>query len=128
MKRRLDAVASPRQAADLRSATYILMGLRYDDEALIRTLLGGVASMKESVTYQAIVREGKAEEARRMLLLVGRRKFGDPSPEVQAALDGLVDVNRLEELTVQVIDVAGWHDLLGLPAPQRQSNRRKGKS
>jgi len=45
--------------------------------------------MKESTTYQAIVREGReegrdegrTEEARRMLLLVGETKFGRPEPQ-----------------------------------------------
>jgi hypothetical protein len=143
VKERLKVAASPRRTAELWVATYILMGLRYGEEQT-NSLLQGVFSMKESVTYQAILREGKAEgivegeakgeakgearEARKMLLLVGRKKFGNPSPEVQASLDALVDVKRLEELTVRVIDAAGWQDLLGLSAPRQHSNRRKRSS
>lgn len=105
----------------------ILMGLRYE-RAVIQTLLHGVLTMKESVIYQAILEEGKADEARRMLLLFARDKFGEPPAEVQAALDAVVDVNRLEELAPQVMHVASWHELLGLPAPQRRSPRRRSSS
>jgi len=45
------------------TATDILMGLRYDQE-IIESLMQGVTSMKESVTYQAIVREGMLEGMR----------------------------------------------------------------
>jgi hypothetical protein len=117
MKQRLDREVSPGQAAELWSATYILMGVRYAD-ALIETVLQGVLAMEESVTYQKIIRKGKAEgkveEARRLLLMLGRDQFGEPPAEVQAALDAVTDVNRLEELTVRLRHVSGWQDLLGL--------------
>jgi hypothetical protein len=116
MKVRLDREVTPSQAAELWSATYILMGVRYDD-ALIDTLLQGVLAMEESVTYQKIIRkgkaEGKAEEARKILLLLGRDHFGEPSAEVQAVLDALTDVQRLEELALRVHHVGSWQELLG---------------
>jgi hypothetical protein len=132
VKRRLERDAAPGAAADLWSATFILMGLRYE-QALIQQLLQGVRAMKESVTYQAILQEGKAEgkaegraeEARRMLLLLGRERFGEPPPEVQTALDAVANVSRLEELALQVRHVASWQELLGRPAPRRRSARRK---
>jgi hypothetical protein len=135
MKQRLAREVPPGQAAELWSAAYILMGLRYE-QALIQTLLQGVITMKESVTYQAILSEGKAEgkakglteEARKILLLLGRDQFGEPSAEVRAALDALADVNRLEELTVGLKHAASWHDLLGLPGPRRRSPRKKPSS
>ncbi|MBY0525752.1 MAG: hypothetical protein K2R98_20270 [Gemmataceae bacterium] len=127
MKQRLDQLPR-REAADLWSAAYILMGLRYE-RALIRTLLQGVVSMQESVTYQAIVEEGeakgiakgkaegKAEEAQRILRLLGRDQFGEPPAEVQVILGTLNDLHRLEELTLRVRHAANWHELLGLPGP-----------
>ena len=61
--------------------TYVLMGLRYN-RALAAELLKGVREMEESVTYQEIIRKGKAEglteEARRILLRMGTKAFGDP--------------------------------------------------
>jgi len=41
------------------TATYVLMGLRYD-LALAGELLKGVLAMEESVTYQEIIRKGEA--------------------------------------------------------------------
>jgi hypothetical protein len=142
MKRRLDPTPS-RERAQLWSATYILMGLRYE-RALIQRLLRGVVTMKESVTYQAILEEGeaigeargeakgkaagKAEEARRILLLLGCDQFGEPAANVRAALDALADVNRLEELTVRLKHAASWQELLRLAGPRRRSPRRKPSS
>jgi len=120
MKERLDREAPQGQAAELWSATYILMGVRYE-QALIQTLLQGVIAMKESVTYQAILREGKAEglaegqakEARRILLLQGRSRFGEPTPEVAAALNSVADVEKLEQLSIRLLQVSSWQELLG---------------
>jgi hypothetical protein len=143
MKQRLGRGVPAGQSAELWSATYILMGLRYE-QPLIRTLLQGVKAMKESVTYQAILEEGKAEgerrgkvegeargkaeEARRILLLLGCDKFGEPSANVRADLDKLDDVNRLEELTLHLKQAASWQELLDLPGPRRRSPRRKPSS
>jgi hypothetical protein len=119
ISRRLSREAPRRLAGELWSATFILMGLRYE-QAMIQRLLHGVLAMKESVTYQAIIREGLAEgetkgriaEARKILLLLGRDRFGDPPAGVQAKLDAVDDVDRLEQLTVQVQHVASWKELL----------------
>jgi hypothetical protein len=120
MRERLDREVPPEQVRVMWSATYILMGLRYSD-ALIDSLLQGVMAMEESVTYQKIIKKGEAlgkalgkvEEARRLLLLQGRNRFGETSPEVQSALDALTDVNHLEELSVRLLHVASWQELLG---------------
>jgi hypothetical protein len=131
MKRRLDREEPARQV-ELWSATYILMGLRYE-RALVQILLRGVRSMKESVTYQAILEEGEAkgeakgklEGTRNLLLLQGRDRFGEPPPEVVAALAALTDVGRLEELGVRLLRTSSWQDLLGLTGPARRGRGRK---
>jgi hypothetical protein len=112
MKRRFDQ-EPPRLAAELWSAAYILMGLRYE-RALVQRLLQGVIHMKESVTYQAILEEGlkegltegklkgkiegKIEEARNILLLQGHSRFGPPPSDAVAAINALTDVRKLEQL------------------------------
>jgi predicted transposase YdaD len=115
MKQRLDREVTRSEAAELWSATFILMGLRYAD-ALIEALLQGVLAMEESVTYQKILHkgraEGQAEEARRLLLLVGRDQFGEPSAEVQVALERIADVGRLEALNLGLRHVSSWEELL----------------
>jgi hypothetical protein len=131
MKRRLGREVPPSVAAELWSAAYILMGLRYE-QALVQKLLQGVMAMKESVTYQAILEEGRLkgelEEARKVLLLQGRSRFGEPSAEALAAVNGLTDVQKLEELTVRLLQATTWHDLLGLNGPSRRGRGRKKTS
>ena len=130
MKQRLEREAPPRQAADLWSAAYILMGMRYE-RALVQRLLQGVLTMKESVTYQAIIEEGEAKgeakEARKMIFLQGRSKFGKPSAEAEAALNALSDVSQLEALGVRLLRASSWEELLGLNGPSRRGRGRKKK-
>jgi hypothetical protein len=69
--------------------------------------------MEESTTYQGIVRRGRAEEARRMLLLQGEAKFGPPDAAARAALERISDVAQLEELGVHLVKVGSWPELFG---------------
>jgi predicted transposase YdaD len=63
MSQRLDCDV-PRPVADsLWTATLILLGLEYE-QAFAKQLLRGVGSMKESVTYQAILEEGREKGLR----------------------------------------------------------------
>ncbi len=117
-------------AAKLWTASYLLMGLRYPDE-LIANLLEGVQAVKDSTTYQKILRDGRAEglvegrmeglaegrtaEARRMLLFQGTIRFGAPDDAARAALEDISDIDRLEELGKCVLDadVRDWNSWLG---------------
>jgi hypothetical protein len=60
MSERIHTEATPEEAGTLRTATDVLMGLRYP-RILAAQLLQGVLGMKEPATYQAIVEEGRAE-------------------------------------------------------------------
>jgi hypothetical protein len=131
MKQRFDREA-PSQSKGLWSAVYILMGLRYES-AIVQSLLRGVVNMKESSTYQAILEEGKAEgiaqgeakEARRMLLLQGRDRFGEPSAKIVALLDAVTDLDRLEALGLRLLHVKTWEELLGMNGTTRHSRGRR---
>ncbi len=113
----------PARAAKLWTASYLLMGLRYPDE-LTEKLFEGVQAVRESTTYQKILRDGRAEgrteghieEARRMLLRLGTKRFGTPEAAVLAALENIGDVGRLEDLGDRILDpdVRDWNGLLGL--------------
>jgi predicted transposase YdaD len=116
------------------TAIYVAMGLRYE-RSLVNQLLQGVHEMEESVTYQAIIEKG-FEKGERLglekglksaLLIVGRRRFGEPGQKVQAALDQLHDGAALEQLLDQAESATSWHALVGLPAPRR-TRRRKTNS
>ena len=89
--------------------------------------------MEQSATYQAIVRrgreegreEGRAAEARRMMLLQGEAKFGPPDAAVRTALEKISDLAQLEALGVRLLSAASWQELFALPTPRRRSGRRK---
>jgi predicted transposase YdaD len=126
MEERIEREAAPEDAGALWTATYVLMGLRYNRE-LTAALLRGVRAMKESVTYQAILEEGRevgielgreegreegrVQEARALLLRLGQRRFGAPSAEAQAALAAAA-IERLEALSERLLDAESWEELL----------------
>ncbi len=142
MQQRLDREATRSQAARLWTATYLLMGLTYPDE-LIDRLLEGVQNMAESVTYQKILRqgraegrnegrneglaegrnegraegrnEGRAEGVKRAIKRIGSRRFGPLDPTAEAALDTIIDLEKLDDLAVRVLEVNGWDELLRSP-------------
>lgn len=116
MESRIDAEATnDTEAGELWTATYVLLGLRYP-EAFNAQILQGVRRMKESVTYQAILREGalqgKIEEAQRMMLRAGLRRLGPPTPEAEAKVMAVASVTQLEMLLDRVFDVETWDELL----------------
>jgi predicted transposase YdaD len=94
--------------------------------------------MKESVTYQAILEEGEARgvvkgealgalaEAKRILVLQGTNRFGPPDERTQAAVEGISDLPRLEELSVRLLSASSWQELLGRRAARRRNGRRTG--
>lgn len=114
------------EAGSLWTATYVLMGLRYE-QALINQLLQEVIAMEESVTYQAIVakgeRQGALREARRTILLLGRERFGAAGTSVTSAIEAIDDLERLEQLSIRLLQAESWKELL--PAPQPTSRQAK---
>src|SRR5262249_25063201 len=132
---RLVAPGARPQAPELWAAAYVLLGLRYDKE-FARAILREVLGMKESTTYQAIVAEGlaegrvqgRAEEARRVLLLPGGGQVRAPADATtRAAVEAIGEVERLEELIRRVSRVGSWQELLAAAARPRGHGRRKGK-
>ena len=61
--------------------------------------------------------EGCAEEARKLLLRLGRKHLGSPDTAVQAEVENLSDLDRLEALLDRVTEVKTWAELLGQPVP-----------
>jgi hypothetical protein len=110
--------ARGREAAR-RASAFSLMGLRYAEQ-IAAQVYAGITAMEESVTYQAIIRkgmekgivEGKLQEGKRLLLLLGQNRFGAPDAEVRAAVEALTDLERVEWLSQRLLDVSGWHELL----------------
>lgn len=123
MADRINSEPRPR-AAKLWTAPFLLMGLRYPEE-LSNQLLEGIQTMRESTTYQAILREGRQEGViegriegeRRLLLRLGTKQFGPPDAATVAAIEGIQDPNRIEAIGDRILDadVHGWDDLLREP-------------
>jgi hypothetical protein len=115
MEDRLRQEAPPEEADKLRTAAFVLMGLRYSPQ-VAEQLFRGVTSMEESSTYQSIVAKGVAKgelgEARKILLRLGGRRFGPPDLQTIATIDSLIDVKHVEELTDRILDVSSWQELL----------------
>jgi predicted transposase YdaD len=124
MKQRLSGPRAPRRAADVWAATYVLLGLRYSDE-LAHALFEEVLGMEESATYRAIVRRGRAEEARHVLLLQGETKFGPADAPTRGAIEAMNDLPGLEALAVRLLSADSWQELLAPPPPRRRTSRRR---
>jgi predicted transposase YdaD len=115
----------------LLTATSISTGLRYRREQ-VAGLIEGVANMilmhtkaiEESRVYQDLFAKGraegeaageakgKAEEARKILLRRGRKRLGEPDARVQAEIEAIAEVERLEALLDRVLDASSWDELL----------------
>ncbi len=48
----------------------------------------------------------------RMLLRLGTKQFGSPSPELESQVRAIHDLIRLEELIEQIQNAQSWDDLL----------------
>jgi hypothetical protein len=126
MKARLGPKVPRQKRKELWSATSILMGLCFE-LAEIESLLQGVVEMEQSVTYQAILNRGKAEEARKMLLIFGRTRFGEPAATELEALNAITEVGRIEKIAERLQDAANWRELLG-PISSSRTPRRKSST
>jgi predicted transposase YdaD len=139
MDARLTREAPPEIVPELWASTLILMGLRYHAD-VGRHVLRRVRQMRESTTYQAILEEGReegearglarglergmerglergleygrAQEARRLILLFGEARLGPPDAAVRARLDALTDADRLDQLAERLLSVTSWPELL----------------
>lgn len=76
-------------------------------------------AMEESVTYQAILRKGRAEgrivEARQLLLRMGQKCLGPAGPQTVAVIEAIAELERVELLVDHLLDVSSWGELLATP-------------
>ena len=123
---RIEVEAPEGQAPILLTASLVLSGLRVSRERAVE-LFQGVQKMRDSTTYQMILDEGRAEglikgeekgraeEARKLLLLLGLKPLGEPDATVRAAVQAITEVERLELLIQRLGEVKNWQELLQTP-------------
>jgi hypothetical protein len=135
---RLAVEGSPEQAKEVLAAIFVTLGLNHPRD-FIKQLFQGVRGMKESSTYQMILEEGEAkgreegreegkaqgkvEEARKILLRLGRKRIGAPDQATLAAIECITDEDVLEHMIDRLDDATSWTDLL----QARTSTRGKGR-
>jgi hypothetical protein len=96
----------------------------------LRTFREGGTTMRESTTYQAILREGRQEGIivgraegimegriegeRRLLVRQGTKRFGVPDAATVTAIEAIEDLDRFEALGDRILDagIQSWDDLL----------------
>jgi hypothetical protein len=60
-------------------------------------------------------REGQVEALRKVLLRLGSPKYGLPGTDIEAALAGITDVERLESMVNRLGKATSWQELLDTP-------------
>lgn len=119
MRRRIESEATPKEIGELLTASGILMGLRYKAD-VIKKLMQGVIQMKESSFYQMILDEGREEgsikgeanEARKVILRIGRKRFGEPNAATSSQIEDIESLEKLEMLIDRLLEVESWGELL----------------
>ncbi|HEY1859439.1 MAG TPA: DUF4351 domain-containing protein, partial [Gemmataceae bacterium] len=55
--------------------------------------------------------KGEIEEAKKILVLLARKRFGEPPAQALAAIAAVSDVKKLEDLSVRLLGATSWQDL-----------------
>ena len=106
LEERLSQEATSSDADFLRTATHVLMGLRYPREFVESFMSSNVLEL--SSTYQGIL----ADEARVLVLRLGRKRLGEPSASQLAQVEALQDREHLEALAERLLEAETWDELL----------------
>jgi hypothetical protein len=107
---RLQQVPDRSTADQLLATAFMLSNLRYDDMT-IQEMMSDVEKMKEIPAFRIMYDEGREEEARSLLIRLGRRRLGNPSPSIQSQIAAMTDVKALEDLMEQLMTATSWKEL-----------------
>jgi hypothetical protein len=103
-----------------------LAGMRLDLDIVetMRRRLRSMNLLKDSSFYQVLLKEGRElglqegerlgqiKEARKLIIRLGRIRFGRLARENRAVLEAIDDLERLERLSEKVLTATSWADLL----------------
>jgi hypothetical protein len=98
----------------LLTSAFVLSGLRVSREMAVQ-LFRGVPAVEESTTYQYILEQGAVRNARKVLLQLGRERFGPPDEATTTLINGISDPERLDRMTGRFLRVSSWRELLETP-------------
>ena len=86
-------------------------------DELFRKVLGLRVNLdvESNAFIQYFVDKGRTEESAKILLRLGRIRFGPPPGQGKATLAGITNLNRLEELGDRLFEVSSWDELLAAP-------------
>lgn len=102
-------------AKELYGSTFVLCGMRHQPAHIAEIYRSLSMTLEDSTTYQWIlekgVAQGRSQEARRLLLAQGRRKFGFVQ-QAETILQAIDDSERLERMADRIFDASNWDDLL----------------
>jgi predicted transposase YdaD len=126
---RVERLVSPTNWEEYWTGIGVLMGLKFEPNQ-VHELLKGIADMidlRDSSIVQMYLKEGREEgvaiglerglergavdEARRILLKLLSRRFGQIDPKVQSMVDSTADLATLERLLDRIVDVASPESL-----------------
>ncbi len=79
------------------ASTEILAGLKFSAN-VVTPLIPRRDQMRESTTYQAILEEGSPQEAKALVLSLGKRCLGEPTQEALAKIQSAQSTEWLREL------------------------------
>ena len=74
--------------------------------------------MKESATYQMILAEGprggrgRLDGEKEILSRLGRERFGPMNPGIEARIESIGDLDRLQKLADRLLEVSSWQEWL----------------
>ena len=57
-------------------------------------------------------RAGRVEEARHIVLQLGRHRWGEPDDTSRLRLESITDLDELERIAERVLDVSCWEEMV----------------
>ncbi|MHB1424859.1 MAG: hypothetical protein ACYC3I_16940 [Gemmataceae bacterium] len=106
---RLSSEAPYARAVQLMTAAFVLTGLRVGRQTLF-DIFRGVKVMHESSAFELYEEKGRVEESHRLLLRMGRNRFGAPDAATETALRAIRGLDRLERMADAVLTASSWQE------------------
>jgi hypothetical protein len=90
---------------------WIDLGASMQEDELRKEEIRAMAQMIGKTIFD----EGREYHARETLLGLGQKRFGEPLPEMVLDLNKIEDLERLKRMTMRMLEVTSWTDLLDTP-------------